>query len=233
VPIVESLNIGVAKSIRTKSGMTGIDKVPTTGPVRISPPGPKGSGGSGLSGDVIVDTRHHGGDDQAVYAYAREDLDWWQEELAGPIRSGMFGENLTTLGLDVSGALIGERWRVGQRVVLQVTAPRIPCATFAVWMGKKGWLKTFTRRAAPGAYLRVVAPGEIRANDEVSVEFRPGHRVTIAMAFRALTTEPERFPELLGASDYLIEAITRRVNDPTPFALSSELEEIPLAPPPR
>ena len=79
----------------------------------VCAPGAQGSGTSGLAGNVICDTRHHGGDDQAVYAYAREDLDWWQDELGEPLRPGMFGDNLTTTGLDVSGARIGERWRVG------------------------------------------------------------------------------------------------------------------------
>ena len=125
--VVESVNVGVARAIRAESGFSGIDKIPTTDSVAVSAPGPKGSGTGGLAGDVIGDTQHHGGDDQAVYAYAREDLDWWQAELSHPLRSGMFGENLTTIGLDVTGPRIGERWRIGNELVLQVTAPRIPC----------------------------------------------------------------------------------------------------------
>ena len=91
--------------------MTGIDKQPVPGPVRVAAPGPKGIGGSGLAGDAVCHKRHHGGDDQAVYAVAREDLDDWERELGRTLPAGSFGENLTTQGVDVSGALIGERWR--------------------------------------------------------------------------------------------------------------------------
>ena len=142
--------------------MVGIDKRPVAGPLAVRAPGPKGTGAGGLSGDAICDTASHGGDDQALYAYAREDLDWWQAELGTPISSGSFGENLTTVGLDTTCALIGEQWRIGASVLLQVTAPRIPCRTFAVWMRRHGWLKTFTRRAVPGLYLRVLSPGDIQ-----------------------------------------------------------------------
>lgn len=150
---IESVNVGVARPIRAKSGMTGIDKVPATGAVQVSAPGPKGSGGSGLAGDVICDVVHHGGDGQAIYAFAREDLDWWEEQFDSPLRSGVFGENLTTCDMDVTAARLGETWSVGHDIVLRVTAPRIPCSTFAMWMGHKGWLRSFTRRARPGAYL--------------------------------------------------------------------------------
>jgi MOSC domain-containing protein YiiM len=210
VPIVESLNISAGRPIAAKSGISGIDKRPTAGPVGVRAPGPKGIGGSGLAGDLISDKKHHGGDDQAVYAYAREDLDWWQGEIGGLLRSGVFGENVTTLGLDVTEALIGERWRIGEDLVLEVTAPRIPCATFAVWMEQKGWLQRFTARARPGAYFRVVEPGEICAGDSIAVEFRPDHRVTIGRTFRALTLDPDLLPSLLDASEYLVEELKGR-----------------------
>ena len=103
--------------------------------------------------------RSHGGTDQAVYAYAREDLDHWQAELGRPLTNGVFGENLTTSGLDVNGALVGERWQVGDDCVLEVTSPRIPCRTFAGWLEEQLWVKRFTQRGAPGAYLRVIVPG--------------------------------------------------------------------------
>jgi MOSC domain-containing protein YiiM len=99
---------------------TGIDKQPVEGPVAVTEPGPKGTGAVGLAGDRVYDLKHHGGSDQAVYAYAREDLDRWQTEFDRPLSNGCFGENLTTAGLDVSGALIGERWRIGPGVVLEV-----------------------------------------------------------------------------------------------------------------
>jgi MOSC domain-containing protein YiiM len=178
---------------------TGIDKRPVGGPVAVTAPGPKGTGMVGLAGDRVYDVQHHGGTDQAVYAYARADLDRWQAELGRPLANGSFGENLTTAGLDVNGALIGERWRIGPDVVLEVSCPRIPCATFQGWLERAGWIKRFTEAALPGAYLRVIEPGDIRAGDQVEIMHRPGHDVTIALAFRAMTREPELLPRLLVA----------------------------------
>ncbi|MDN3264226.1 MOSC domain-containing protein [Streptomyces sp. CSDS2] len=201
-----SVNVGRPRPVPYTSqpdGVTGIDKQPAEGPVRVAAPGPKGVGASGLAGDAVCDIRHHGGDDQAVYAYAREDLDAWERELGRPLANGCFGENLTTDGLDVSGALIGERWRIGPQVVLEVTAGRIPCATFQGHMGERGWVKRFTRKAATGAYLRVIEPGEIRAGDPVEIVYRPDHGVTAAMQFRAVTTERELLPRLLAAGEAL------------------------------
>ncbi|MFF3257550.1 MOSC domain-containing protein [Streptomyces sp. NPDC002932] len=180
-------------------GATGIDKRPVTGPVAVTAPGPKGTGAVGLAGDRVYDVKNHGGDDQAVYAYAREDLDGWEGELGLPLANGVFGENLTTLGLDVNGALIGERWRIGADVVLEVSCPRIPCGTFQGWLARDGWIKRFTRAALPGAYLRVIEPGEIRADDPVEVVHRPDHDVTVALVFRATTLEGDLLPRLLAA----------------------------------
>jgi MOSC domain-containing protein YiiM len=201
-----SVNLGNAKAVSytdNPEGVTGIDKRPVAGPVLVSAPGPKGIGGSGLAGDAVCKRQHHGGNDQAVYAMAREDLDGWERELARELPNGSFGENLTTEGLDVSGALIGERWRIGDGVVLEVTSGRIPCGTFQGHMGERGWVKRFTRQGAPGAYLRVIEPGEIRGGDPVEVVHRPGHDVTVAMAFRAVTTRRELLPRLLTAADAL------------------------------
>ncbi|MDQ0379935.1 MOSC domain-containing protein [Amycolatopsis thermophila] len=196
---VLSVNVGAERELRDADlGVTGIDKRPVAGPVFVAAPGPRGSGASGVAGDVICDLRHHGGDDQAVYAYAREDLDVWASELDRDLPPGVFGENLTTTGLDLTGALIGERWRVGSSLVLEVTSPRIPCRTFAGWLGERGWVKTFTRRAVPGAYFRVLEPGPVQAGDAVQVLSRPGHDATIALAFRAFTTEPALLPRLAG-----------------------------------
>jgi MOSC domain-containing protein YiiM len=192
-----SVNLAVPRANPAKDvGITGIDKRPTTEPVRVTAPAAQGLGG--LAGDQIFDVAHHGGPDQAVYAFAREDLDEWAGVLGRPLPSGAFGENITTSGIDVTGALIGERWRIGDTVVLEVSAPRFPCNTFAHWMAEQGWIKRFTKRAAPGAYLRVVQPGEIRAGDPVVVTDRPDHDVTIGATFRAITLEPELLPHLLA-----------------------------------
>ncbi|SEL20503.1 MOSC domain-containing protein [Streptacidiphilus jiangxiensis] len=178
---------------------TGIDKRPVDGPVAVRVPGPKGAGEVGLAGDRAYDVKHHGGVDQAVYAYAREDLDGWESELGRPLANGVFGENLTTLGVDVNGALVGERWRLGPEVVLEVSCPRIPCGTFQGWLERDGWIKRFTRAALPGAYLRVVTPGVIESGAPVEILDRPDHDVSVALVFRAVTLEPELLPRLLAA----------------------------------
>ncbi|MDG4799134.1 MOSC domain-containing protein [Micromonospora sp. WMMD980] len=197
---VLSVNVGRPRPNPWKGiGATGIDKRPVDGPVAVTAPGPKGAGEVGLAGDRVYDVAHHGGTDQAVYAYAREDLDRWQAELGRSLGNGSFGENLTTAGLDVTGALIGERWRIGADVVLEVSCARIPCGTFQGWLGEQGWIKRFTAAAVPGAYLRVVEPGEVRADDPVEVLSRPGHEVSVAFLFRAVTSEPELLPRVLVA----------------------------------
>ena len=199
-----SVNVGrLRPNAAGPGGVSGIDKRPATGPVQVRPPGPDGvGGGSGLAGDRISDSRHHGGDQQAVYAYASEDLDAWRVELDRPLPPGSFGDNLTTAGVDVTGARLGERWRVGD-VLLQVTSPRIPCGTFATWLDERRWQRRFTERGAPGAYLRVVEPGTLRAGDPVAVTHRPDHDITIGVAFRAITLEPELLPQLLTAREDL------------------------------
>lgn len=195
-----SVNIGRPRTNPWKdTGTTGIDKRPVRGPVAVTAPGPKGTGAVGLAGDRVHDIKHHGGDDHAVYAYAREDLDHWAAELGRDLPDGVFGENLTTSGLDVNGALIGERWRVGDQVMLEVSSPRIPCGTFQGWIGEQGWIKRFTGAALPGAYLRVIEPGEIQAGDRVVIEHRPAHDVTVALTFRALTAESGLLPRLQTA----------------------------------
>jgi MOSC domain-containing protein YiiM len=195
--------------------LTGIHKRPTNDTITVRAPGPMHGGlGSGLLGDFIGDPQVHGGDDQAVYAYAREDLDVWQRELERDLDNGMFGENFTTEGLDITGARIGERWQVGSDgLVLEVSRPRLPCRTFAAWLAIQGWVKTFTKAATPGAYLRVIASGPVRAGDAIVVVDRPKHDVTIGLVFRALTLEPELLSQLLGVDalpDEIKEVARRR-----------------------
>ncbi|WP_326556420.1 MOSC domain-containing protein [Micromonospora sp. NBC_01796] len=209
---VLSVNLAVPEANSAKSvGVTGINKQPVDGPVQVRAPGPKTTGlHSGLVGDQIFDIANHGGDDQAVYAYAREDYDWWETELGRPLRGGIFGENLTTTGLDVNGALIGEQWRIGADLLLETTFGRIPCATFQLKMAEPRWVKRFTREVRPGAYLRVVEPGEVRAGDDVRVVHRPERGMTIAEGFRAWMLEPELLPRLVeadGVSEHLKEEI--------------------------
>ncbi|KAA0102533.1 MOSC domain-containing protein [Mycolicibacterium sp. P1-18] len=173
----------------------------------------RGGLGSGIVDDVIGNRKLHGGDDQAVYAYAREDLDAWATKLDRELTNGMFGENLTTTGVDVTGAVIGERWRVGDDgVLLEVTSPRTPCKTFAKRLGIDGWIRTFARGGTPGAYLRVLEPGSLSGGDSVEVVDVPGHGITVGFVYRALLVEKDLLPEVLAA-DALpedIKALARR-----------------------
>lgn len=160
-------------------GDSGIDKGPLTGTVVIGP--------LGVEGDVIVDTRHHGGHDQALYAYADEDADHWLGELGRDIPPGTFGENLRLRGVAVSDAVVGQQWRIGDPtggVLVEVTSPRTPCAKFAAVMGEPRWVKRFHAEGRTGTYLRVIEPGTVAAGDPVTVTRIPSHGVTIRGWFR-------------------------------------------------
>lgn len=210
---VDSVNIGAAQPNPYKDTVsTGIGKRPVAGRVEVRAPGPKQGGlGSGLVGDFIGDRKSHGGDDQAVYAFAREDLDAWQDRLGRELPNGFFGENLTTLGIDVNDARVGERWQIGDELVLEVTEPRIPCSTFRGWVGEKGWLRIFTQVARPGAYFRVLNPGTVAGGDKITVIRRPDHDVSISLVYRATTTERELLPQLLAAGDDLTAELRETV----------------------
>lgn len=169
-------------------GETAIDKRPRTGRVEV--------GELGLAGDTQCDRKHHGGPDQALYLYAREDADWWETELGREIPNGFFGENLDTTGLDVTNALIGERWQLGS-VEVEVRSPRMPCVTFQARMGIPGWIKRFNRERRPGAYLKVLRTGTVAAGDPVTVLFRPDHEVTIGHSL--FDPAPERMAGMLAS----------------------------------
>jgi MOSC domain-containing protein YiiM len=173
---------------------SGIDKKPVPGRVAV--------GGLGLDGDVQVNRRYHGGEGQALYAYAQEDADWWAAELDRDLPPGRFGENLRTTALDLRGAVLGERWRVGT-ALLEVTSWRIPCANFARFWGTPNLVKRFSAHGATGAYLRVLETGEIGAGDAVQIVSRPDHGVTVERGFRIVMTEKSRLPELAPALHHL------------------------------
>ena len=197
---VISVNVGQPREASwAEIGRTSIEKHPVAGPVAVR--------ALGLEGDQVSDTRHHGGLDQALYAFAREDLDWWAGELGVAILDGQFGENLTTRGIDVNEAEIGERWQIGD-VLLEVRSIRTPCNDFKSWMGRSGydntaWVKRFAQVARPGPYLRVLAEGTVRAGDELAVIHVPGHGVTVSTMFRALNGDPTLLPMLLDVPDLL------------------------------
>lgn len=172
---------------------TAIDKRPVAGPVEVH--------ALGLTGDTQCDVAHHGGEGKAVYAYAQEDADWWSAELDRELPPGSFGENLRTRGLDVTGALLGERWRIGT-TLLQVSCPRTPCLSFQGFWGVPRLIKRFLAYGAPGAYLRVLREGQIRAGDGIEILHPPDHDATLGLALRALTVERRLLIRLAPALDF-------------------------------
>ena len=190
-----SINAGEAKAVsyRTASApRTASEKLPVEGRVWI--------GADGVEGDDSGDRRVHHDAWMKVYAYSLEDYDYWSAELGAPVGPGQFSENLTTSGVDLNAALIGEVWRVGG-ALLQISHVRIPCQTFKGWMGASGyderaWLKKFTAAARPGPYFRVLEEGEVGAGDVITVEERPAHDVTVVDLFKALTTDRSVLPRL-------------------------------------
>lgn len=187
-PFVESINVGLAVDVPWGNMRhSAIDKRPTMQIVRVHP--------LGLEGDEIADLVNHGGPDQAVYAYAGEELDYWSQETGRSFVPGNFGENLTTRGIEVDAARIGDRWRIGT-TLLEVADSRIPCSVFQGFIDEGRWVKRFTQHGRPGAYLRVIQTGEFAAGDTIEiVESRP-HDLTVAYTFRAQTTQRDLLPTL-------------------------------------
>jgi len=177
---IVSVNVGRPKPLAERRGqvmMSAILKAPVDGPVRVE--------GVNLAGDDQADRSVHGGPDKAVYVYAREDSDWWSELLGVEVPNAIFGENLTTEGLDVSGSIIGERWRLGT-VELEVCQPRLPCSKLGLRFGSLKMVRAFAQASRPGAYCRIVSEGELQAGDEITVTHRPEHGVTLALVADAI-----------------------------------------------
>jgi MOSC domain-containing protein YiiM len=204
---VVSINVGQPKraDFRTASlPETAIEKLPVEGPVRIT--------SYGVEGNACASTDVHGDEFMRVYAYSTEDYAWWGDELGADLRPGLFGEQLTTEGVDLNAALMGETWRVGT-AVLQIAHVRIPCQTFKGWMGHTGhdataWVRRFTLAARPGPYFRVLEGGTVTAGDPIVVLDRPAHDVSVETMFRAVTTEQGLLPRLLdvdGLKDWVYE----------------------------
>ena len=194
---------------------TGIDKQPRPF-LDLEVPGPNYGDGSGVVGDSIGDHAHHGGAAKAVYAVAREELDYWEGTLNRVLRDGYFGENLTTEGISWPNMLINQRIQVGE-CVLEVSIPRTPCATFSGWMDEPGWLKSFTERGDCGSYLRIIEPGRITPGDEITLIGRPDHDITMGMAFAAKMGDKELARRVVDAGclapvhhDQLVKSLQSR-----------------------
>jgi MOSC domain-containing protein YiiM len=152
-------------------------------------------GPTGIAGDEQADKLNHGGPYKAAYAYAREDSDWWEAQLGRALEDGAFGENLTLAGVDVTGARIGERWRIGT-VEFEVSGPRVPCSKLGARMGDQRFPKRFVALGRPGAYLAVTEPGTLQAGDPVAIVHRPGHDVTVGLVLEVALRDRSRLAEL-------------------------------------
>jgi MOSC domain-containing protein YiiM len=175
--VVESVNVGTPREVSWRGGTvtTAIWKDPVQGRVRVR--------GVNVDGDRQANLEAHGGVDKALYTYGAEDLEWWAGQLGREVPPGSFGENLTVRGVDVSGALVGERWRAGG-TLLEVSQPRTPCFKLGIRMGSQRFPSRFAAAGRPGAYLRILAEGEVAAGDPVEVVHRPGHGLTVAEVSR-------------------------------------------------
>jgi MOSC domain-containing protein YiiM len=189
LPHLIAVNVGRPAPLQIGDHLvrSGIVKRAATGPVAV--------GSTGLAGDEQADRVNHGGPYKAAYAYAREDAAWWEEQLGRPLEPGAFGENLTLAGVDVSGARIGERWRIGSAEFV-VSGPRVPCSKLGARMGDQRFPKRFVAAGRPGAYLAVAAPGTLQAGDPVAVVHRPYHDVTVGLVFEVALRDRARLAEL-------------------------------------
>ncbi|GHF32002.1 MOSC domain-containing protein YiiM [Deinococcus metalli] len=174
---VLSVCVGQPRAMRSKSGWSGIHKMPVDGPVHV--------GRLGLAGDHILDTEHHGGVEQAVYIYTAPDYAWWSERLGRPLSPGTFGENLLLSDLESAAVRLGQRFRVGG-AVLEVASARVPCVTLAERMGDPAFVKKFRDARRPGVYARVLHEGPVQAGDPVTLlDVAPGMDGTILDNFEA------------------------------------------------
>jgi MOSC domain-containing protein YiiM len=191
-----SVNVAEVREIPRHGEMieTGIWKFPVEGRVAVR--------GVNVDGDRQADLRVHGGEFQALYAYAREDYEWWEGELGRDMPPGTFGENLTVEALDLTGALVGERWRIGS-VVLEASLPRIPCFKLAHKMEDPSFIKRFAQARRPGTYLRVVEEGELGAGDTIEVLGRPAHGISIGLLNEIKLHDRSLASKVLDAKDEL------------------------------
>jgi MOSC domain-containing protein YiiM len=153
--------------------------------------------GVNLEGDDQADRNAHGGPDKAIYAYAIEDTRWWEKQIGRSLTYGEFGENLTTQGIELNDALVGERWQIGS-VMVEVSEPRVPCWRLAVRMNDPLFPRRFSEALRPGTYLRIVEEGDLGAGDEIRVVSKPNHELTIRDVFRIYLRDRNEASRLLS-----------------------------------
>ena len=152
--------------------------------------------GVNVAGDDQADREFHGGPDKAVYAYAREDTVWWEREIGRELEDGNFGENLTVSGVDVTGAVVGERWEVGSAFSRWRSRASRAGSSARAWR-IASFPVHFAAAGRPGAYLRIVEEGEIGAGDEIRVGEKPEHGLTVGDVARIYHQERGRASALL------------------------------------
>lgn len=186
-----SVNVGGIREFdyHGKAAASAIWKTPTTDRVMAR--------GVNLEGDDQADRKAHGGPDKAVYAFAVEDSRWWGAQLGREMEHGELGENLSTEGIEVTSAVVGERWEIGS-AVFEVSEPRVPCWRLGVRMKDEQFPRRFTQAGRPGTYLRIVVEGELGVGDEVRVVERPDHELTIGDVFRIFTRDQDQAARLLA-----------------------------------
>ena len=204
---VASVNIGQERTQPNghKLETTGIYKFPTLEPVRIT--------ALGIREDFIASKKHHGGPDQAVYVYGSADYDWWAAELGRDLFGGTFGENLTITELESAQFNIGDRLLIGE-VILEVTAPRIPCSTLAARMDDAQFIKRFRRAERPGLYCRVLQEGLVTMGADVAIKRYEKETIAVIQVFRDYYEK--------NKSE---ETIRKHLNAPIAIRVRASLEE--------
>src|SRR5262252_3362796 len=210
---VLSVNVGTVREFQYngRPAKSAIWKAPAVGRIAAR--------GVNLAGDDQADRKAHGGPDKVIYAYAVEDARWWEPQIGRPLAYGEFGENLTTEGIEMNDALVGERWQIGS-AIFEVSEPRIPCWRLGVRMNDETFPRRFTKALRPGTYLRIVVEGDVGAGDEIRVVEKPAHDLTVRDVFRIYTRDRDEVPRLLAipqmseswkrwAADWLRRSTTR------------------------
>jgi MOSC domain-containing protein YiiM len=211
---VVSVNVAQPRTVpwQGQQVTSAIWKFPVNGAIAVR--------GVNLGGDDQADRHAHGGPDKAVYAYAQQDYDFWHDQFGIDVQPGLFGENLTIAGLDVSHALIGERWQIGS-VLLEVSQPRIPCYKLGMRLQDRTFPRQFAAAERPGAYLRILREGTLAAGDAVTVVNRPDHEVSAAFVSRAYHSDHSLLPRLLE-----IEALSESWRDWSRKMLAAQAQTV-------
>ena len=192
--MIISVNVGTPRMVefRGQAVSTGIYKSPVDGPVRVE--------GVNVAGDDQADRRVHGGEHKAVYAYAAEDYAWWSDRLGRTLAAGTFGDNLTTDGIDLGDAVVGQRWRIND-VVLQISEPRMPCYKLGIRMEDPAFPTVFSEAGRPGSYLRIIEAGSLASGDHIEVGHTPSHGLTVSEIARIYDRDQHEAGRFLEAAE--------------------------------